>query len=252
MAELKVHSVLSSTNFLLRPCPRAMRLLERMKEAGKSWELSIFASANAIRKYTMLELVELGVSWAWMGLESPRSSYSKLQSTDIAQLTRELREHGIRVQGSTIIGLEHHTPTTSWKKSKRRSATRPTFTSSCFTRRFQARRCIRKWPNRAECSTTSSLPMFMDSTNSTSVTTQSPATIQSGFWIGRFGAIFERNGPSLPAGADDAPGLATLQGPPRPARAGAFCAGSEETQQRLQCCAMGNGAGIPESQSQRK
>src|SRR5581483_312932 len=25
-------------------------------------------------------------------------------------LTRELREHGIRVQGSTIIGLEHHTP----------------------------------------------------------------------------------------------------------------------------------------------
>ena len=26
------------------------------------------------------------------------------------QLTRALREHGIRVQGSTIIGLEHHTP----------------------------------------------------------------------------------------------------------------------------------------------
>ena len=24
-------------------------------------------------------------------------------------MTRELREHGIRVQGSTIIGLEHHT-----------------------------------------------------------------------------------------------------------------------------------------------
>src|SRR3974377_2344551 len=26
------------------------------------------------------------------------------------ELTRELRSHGIRVQGSTIIGLEHHTP----------------------------------------------------------------------------------------------------------------------------------------------
>ena len=58
----------------------------------------------------MLELVELGISWVWMGLESPQSSYSKLQGTDIRQLTRELREHGIRVQGSTIIGLEHHTP----------------------------------------------------------------------------------------------------------------------------------------------
>ncbi len=109
-SELKVKSFfMMDENFLLHRT-RAMRLLERMKEAGKSWELSIFASANAIRKYTMLELVELGVSWVWMGLESPRSSYSKLQSTDIAQLTRELREHGIRVQGSTIIGLEHHTP----------------------------------------------------------------------------------------------------------------------------------------------
>ncbi len=108
-SELKVHSFfVMDENFLLHRA-RAVRLLERMKEAGKSWELSIFASANAIRKYTMLELVELGVSWVWMGLESPRSSYSKLKSTDIAQLTRELREHGIRVQGSTIIGLEHHT-----------------------------------------------------------------------------------------------------------------------------------------------
>jgi radical SAM superfamily enzyme YgiQ (UPF0313 family) len=109
-AELKVHSFfVMDENFLLHR-KRALQLLERMKQAGKSWELSIFASANAIRKYTMLELVELGVSWVWMGLESPRSSYSKLQGEDIGQLTRELREHGIRVQGSTIVGLEHHTP----------------------------------------------------------------------------------------------------------------------------------------------
>jgi radical SAM superfamily enzyme YgiQ (UPF0313 family) len=58
----------------------------------------------------MQELVELGVSWLWMGLESPQASYSKLGGADTRQLTRELREHGIRVQGSTIIGLEHHTP----------------------------------------------------------------------------------------------------------------------------------------------
>ena len=58
----------------------------------------------------MLELVELGVSWIWMGLESPKAGYSKLQGEDVRPLTQELREHGIRVQGSTIIGLEHHTP----------------------------------------------------------------------------------------------------------------------------------------------
>ena len=108
--ELKVHSFfVMDENFLLHR-ERAMRLLARMKEAGKSWTMSVFASANAIRKYAMQELVDLGVSWLWMGLESPHTSYSKLQGTDTLQLARELREHGIRVQGSTIIGLEHHTP----------------------------------------------------------------------------------------------------------------------------------------------
>jgi radical SAM superfamily enzyme YgiQ (UPF0313 family) len=108
--ELKVHSFfVMDENFLLHR-ERAMRLLELMKQGHKSWALSVFASANAIRKYTMQELVELGVSWLWMGLESPLAGYSKLQGADTRQLTRELREHGIRVQGSTIIGLEHHTP----------------------------------------------------------------------------------------------------------------------------------------------
>jgi radical SAM superfamily enzyme YgiQ (UPF0313 family) len=109
-SRLKVQSFfVMDENFLLHRT-RAMRLLERMKASGKSWELAVFASANAIRKYTMEELVELGISWVWTGLESPQASYSKLQGSDTRQLTRELREHGIRVQGSTIIGLEHHTP----------------------------------------------------------------------------------------------------------------------------------------------
>ncbi|MGB2666532.1 MAG: radical SAM protein [Candidatus Acidiferrum sp.] len=56
-------------NFLLHR-ERAMELLERMKAAGKSWGMAVFASANAIRRYSMKELVELGVSWIWMGLES--------------------------------------------------------------------------------------------------------------------------------------------------------------------------------------
>jgi radical SAM superfamily enzyme YgiQ (UPF0313 family) len=96
-------------NFLLHR-ERAMQLLARMKADNKAWGMAVFASANAIRKYKVEELVELGVSWIWMGLESPNSNYSKLRGTDSRELTRTLREHGIRVQGSTIIGLEHHTP----------------------------------------------------------------------------------------------------------------------------------------------
>lgn len=96
-------------NFLLRR-KRTMELLARMKEKAKSWSFYVFSSVNAIRKYTMEELVELGVSWLWLGLESPRSTYAKLQGTDTQELARELRSHGIKLLGSTIVGMEHHTP----------------------------------------------------------------------------------------------------------------------------------------------
>jgi hypothetical protein len=96
-------------NFLLHK-RRAMELLTHMKAGHKSWSLYVFSSANAINQYTMRELVELGVSWIWMGLESPRSAYIKLKDSDTLSLTRELRQHGIKLLGSTIIGLEHHTP----------------------------------------------------------------------------------------------------------------------------------------------
>ena len=96
-------------NFLLQK-KRVMELLDKMKAAGKSWAFNIFSSANAIAKYTAEELVELGISSIWLGLESPKSSYSKLDGADTQRLSRELRSHGIVLLGSTIIGLEHHTP----------------------------------------------------------------------------------------------------------------------------------------------
>ena len=108
--KLKVESFfVMDENFLLNR-PRAMELLDHMKATGKPWSLYVFSSANAIRKYTMEELVELGISWIWMGLESPKSQYAKLNGTDTVKMTRELRQHGIKLMGSTIVGLEHHTP----------------------------------------------------------------------------------------------------------------------------------------------
>ncbi len=96
-------------NFLLHR-RRALRLLERMEEQDKSWALYVFSSANVLRSYTIEQLVGLGVSWVWMGLEGEASQYSKLHGTDTRQLVRQLQSHGIRVLGSTIIGLEEHTP----------------------------------------------------------------------------------------------------------------------------------------------
>ena len=91
-------------NFLLYQ-RRALRLLELMQQHDKAWALYVFSSADALRRYTMEQLVGLGVSWVWMGLEGEGSEYQKLQGTDTRALVRELQEHGIRVLGSTIIGL---------------------------------------------------------------------------------------------------------------------------------------------------
>ncbi len=96
-------------NFLLNR-PRALQLLELMREHNKSWALYVFSSINAIRKYSMEELVQLGISWIWVGLESPQSSYAKLKDADTRNIVSELRDHGIKLLGSTIVGLEHHTP----------------------------------------------------------------------------------------------------------------------------------------------
>jgi radical SAM superfamily enzyme YgiQ (UPF0313 family) len=96
-------------NFLLNR-PRALQLLRRMEENSKSWALYVFSSINAIRKYSIDELVRLGISWIWVGLESPQSSYSKLKNADTRAIVEELRSNGIKLLGSTIVGLEHHTP----------------------------------------------------------------------------------------------------------------------------------------------
>jgi len=109
-AKLKAKSFfVMDENFLLNR-RRASELLDLMRRHRKSWTLYVFSSANAIRHYTMEELVELGISWVWMGLESPRSNYSKLAGVDTRGLVREMQNHGIKLLGSTIVGLEHHTP----------------------------------------------------------------------------------------------------------------------------------------------
>lgn len=95
-------------NFLLHR-PRALRLLELMERHRKPWAFYVFSSANALRKYTPDELVRIGVSWVWMGLEGEESSYKKLAGVDTFELVRGLQGHGIRVLGSSIIGLEEHT-----------------------------------------------------------------------------------------------------------------------------------------------
>ncbi len=95
-------------NFLLDK-KRALELLQYMDKHEKPWSLYVFSSANVLQKYTMEQLVALGISWVWLGLEGEGSQYTKLAGTDTVEFVRKLQLHGIRVLGSSIIGLENHT-----------------------------------------------------------------------------------------------------------------------------------------------
>ena len=108
-AKLKVSAFfVMDENFLLQR-DRALRLLELMKLNKKSWALFVFSSARVLKSYTMEQLIRLGISWVWMGLEGENSSYGKLSGVQTRDLVQELQSHGIRVLGSTILGLENHT-----------------------------------------------------------------------------------------------------------------------------------------------
>jgi len=96
-------------NFLLHR-KRALRLLSLMEEKKKSWALYIFSSARVIQSYSVEQLLGLGIAWVWLGIEGKDSSYRKVNDVDTRMLVRKLQSHGIRVLGSTIIGLEEHTP----------------------------------------------------------------------------------------------------------------------------------------------
>jgi len=109
-SSMKVRSFfVMDENFLLHR-RRALRLLELMESHDKAWSLHIFSSAEVLSSYTIEQLVSMGLSLVWMGLEGEGSQYTKLHGVDTFTLVRELRSHGIRVLGSTIIGLENHTP----------------------------------------------------------------------------------------------------------------------------------------------
>ncbi|HOI73233.1 MAG TPA: cobalamin-dependent protein [Syntrophales bacterium] len=98
-------------NFLLHK-KRALRLLELMEASNKSWAIYVFSSARVLKSYSIDQLLRLGISWVWMGLEGEESAYDKLKGVDTRELVKTLQSRGIRVLGSSIIGLEEHRPET--------------------------------------------------------------------------------------------------------------------------------------------
>jgi len=94
-------------NFLLQQ-KRAKELKALMERNKKLWTFQIFSSANAIHRFDFDELVEMGIDWIWLGLESKYHLFPKVRNIDLKTTVSELQKRGIKILGSTIIGVPEH------------------------------------------------------------------------------------------------------------------------------------------------
>ncbi|MHC4536279.1 MAG: radical SAM protein [Planctomycetota bacterium] len=89
---------------------RAMQLRDCVLAGGKSVSIFVFSSVRAISQYAVQEILEMGIDGIWIGYEGTRSGYGKQSGRPAHELIRELRENGIIVLTSMIVGFDYQTP----------------------------------------------------------------------------------------------------------------------------------------------
>ncbi len=98
-------------NFL-KDKERALELIAEMERHQRFFSFHIFSSAETIAAIGVDNLVRLGVTFLWIGVESssPRGNFEKNAGLDARKLVQQLRDRGIVVLASGILCQEHHTP----------------------------------------------------------------------------------------------------------------------------------------------
>ena len=89
---------------------RAMQFRDCVLAGGRPISIFVFSSVKALSRYTVQEILEMGIDGIWIGYEGTRSGYSKQSGKPVHELIRELRENGIAVLTSMIIGFDYQTP----------------------------------------------------------------------------------------------------------------------------------------------
>ncbi len=93
---------------------RARRVGELLAEAPElppgAAPLSVFASFSTLTQVTPAELVAMRIGYAWVGIESKFSTFSKLGKEEPRAILEGLYAHGIAVTGSFMVGLDEQTP----------------------------------------------------------------------------------------------------------------------------------------------
>ncbi len=90
---------------------RAMEFRGLVVKGGKPLSIFVFASLKALSMYTPEELLEMGVDGVWIGYEGERSGYEKrANSKSPEEIIKGLKENGITVLASMIVGFDYQTP----------------------------------------------------------------------------------------------------------------------------------------------
>lgn len=107
--EPEMSLVILDEDFLLNR-KRALELRDCVIAGGRALSIFAFASVKAISQYSVTEILEMGIDGLWIGYEGTRSGYAKQNGRPVGELFKELREHGISILASMIVGLPYQTP----------------------------------------------------------------------------------------------------------------------------------------------
>ena len=89
---------------------RAMEFRDCVIEGGRAISVFCFASVRALSRYTVTEIMEMGIDGMWIGYEGTRSGYEKQSGRPVAEVFSEFRDHGITILASMIVGFPYQTP----------------------------------------------------------------------------------------------------------------------------------------------
>ena len=78
-----------------------------MVEGGKAISVFCFASVRALSRYSITEIMEMGIDGMWIGYEGTRSGYDKQSGRPVSEVFTEFRDHGITILASMIVGFPY-------------------------------------------------------------------------------------------------------------------------------------------------
>ncbi|MDQ7826534.1 MAG: B12-binding domain-containing radical SAM protein [Candidatus Eremiobacteraeota bacterium] len=84
---------------------KALQYLECVKQNEDDFAMMAFGSVKGLSQFTADEIAMMGVDLLWIGFESEKSDFRKLDGKPIGTLIRELRSRGVAVIASMIIGF---------------------------------------------------------------------------------------------------------------------------------------------------